>query len=147
MKRHKSLFKFSREHHDGLILAQLLKENAPQYKGMPHAPHEKRSYAVNFYKNNLIQHFREEEGHLFPLAKGRSSRLETLTSELIYQHQNLSANFKLIELENENFISIMDETGYLLEQHIRLEEREYFELIQEELSEEEFNELDKLLNT
>lgn len=137
MKRHNSLFKLSREHHDGLILAQLLKENAPQYKGMPHAPHEKRTYALNFFKTPLTNHFKAEEEILFPYGRGRSNRLETLTAELIFQHQNIAANFRLIELENENYIHIMDETGYLLEQHIRLEEREYFQLLQEELTEEE----------
>ncbi|NUN09136.1 MAG: hemerythrin domain-containing protein [Ignavibacteriaceae bacterium] len=141
MKRHKSLFKLSREHHDGLILAQLLKQDAPQYKGMPHTPHEKRTYALNFFKTHLIGHFKAEEEILFSFGKGKSSRLATLTGELIFQHQNLAANFKLIELENENYVHIMDETGYMLEQHIRLEEREYFQLLQEELSEEELEEL------
>ncbi len=139
MKRHQSLVRLSREHHDGLILAQILKQDSPQYKDMPHAPHEKRTYAINFFKTHLLKHFKEEEEILFPAAKGRSARLEVLTGELIFQHQNLSANFRLIELENENYIHVMDETGYLLEQHIRLEEREYFELLQEELSEEELD--------
>lgn len=145
MKRHQSLYKFSREHHDGLILAQLLKKDAPEYKGLPRAPHEKRAYAVSFFKNELTKHFKAEEEILFVMANGRNNRLDTLTAELIFQHQTLAANFKLIELENENYIRIMDETGYLLEQHIRLEEREYFPLVQEELSEEELAELEKKL--
>jgi hypothetical protein len=53
MKRHLSLQPLSREHHEALLLAQLLKKNAPAYKGLPLNEHEKIAYAVTFLKRIL----------------------------------------------------------------------------------------------
>ncbi|MEO7264876.1 MAG: hypothetical protein ABIW38_08185, partial [Ferruginibacter sp.] len=69
MKRHPSLISLSREHHGALILARLLQKNAPAYKGLPSDSNGKAVYALQFYKDELIQHFLQEE-KVLALVKG-----------------------------------------------------------------------------
>ena len=57
IKRHKALQPLSRDHHQGLILAQILKKGAPQYKGMPSTIEGKKEYAIAFSESELKQHF------------------------------------------------------------------------------------------
>ena len=57
IKRHKTLTPLSREHHSGLILAQLIKKGAPDYKNLPKTTTEKVKYTIDFYKSELIEHF------------------------------------------------------------------------------------------
>ena len=53
MKRHESLAPLSREHHEGLILAQLLKKGAPAYRGLPTDLAGKLSYAREMFERIL----------------------------------------------------------------------------------------------
>ena len=45
MKREEALAPLSREHHSTLILAQLLKKDAPVYHQLPAEPWDKAKYA------------------------------------------------------------------------------------------------------
>jgi iron-sulfur cluster repair protein YtfE (RIC family) len=144
MKRHPALHPLSHDHHQGLILAQQLKKDAPRYKGMPSTLEGKKDYAVSFYNTDLIKHFKDEEDVLFPASKGRSEKIDELISEIISEHRQIE---KLIDnLQNfDDVEQVMDELGHLLEKHIRKEERELFVMIEEALSEEELETLsDKL---
>ena len=136
MKRHPALHTLSHDHHQGLILAQQLKKGAPQYKGMPSTLEGKRDYALSFYKNELVQHFKDEEEILFPLVKNKNIDLDTMISEIISEHRKMESLVK--ELENTaNLEDLLDELGQLLEKHIRKEERDLFIEIEKVLSEEE----------
>ena len=61
MKRHEALAPLSREHHEALILAQLLKKGVPAYKGLPTDTAGKISYARQLYADKLRRHFLDEE--------------------------------------------------------------------------------------
>jgi hemerythrin-like domain-containing protein len=137
MKRHKALAPLSREHHGALLLAQLLKKDAPAYKGLPTLPAEKLIYAVKFYKDNLQTHFNKEEG-LLAKVRQYHAEIEKLTVEIIDEHQQLTNLFNNIEKEN-SLINSLDELGNLLESHIRKEERVLFPLIQQYCPEEILN--------
>ena len=144
LKRHKALQPLSRDHHQGLILAQILKKGAPQYKGMPATIEGKKEYTVLFYSSYLIKHFEDEEEILFPIVKGRSSMVDNLINEIIDQHRKMEN--LISEIQNaQDLEKILNEFGMLLEKHIRKEERELFNVIETLLSENELSELENKL--
>jgi len=126
MKRHPSLIPLSQDHQKGLLLAQLLKKNAPEYKGLPKDPIGKMNYAKEVYNNELDQHFKEEEEFVFPYLKGRSNEIDELVSEILSEHKILKKSILSLK-EGISLIDKMDKIGYLLESHIRKEERDLFE--------------------
>ncbi len=134
MKRHPSLVPLSREHHEALILAQLVKKNAPAYKGLPETVGGKKQYALAMFSNHLLPHFKKEEMILEQVA-GCHQSIAQLAAVIITEHKELAALFNSLETAPDT-ASVLDKTGYLLESHIRKEERELFPLIQEHCTEE-----------
>lgn len=144
MKRHKSLIRLSKEHHDGLILAQMIKKGAPQYKGMPSDSAGKKEYTINFFHNYLIKHFDDEENILMKNLQGKDSVLDELFKQMINEHIEIKILIEKIKSEK-NYENYLDELGYKLESHIRMEERELFERIQNVIDEKTLNALEEKL--
>jgi len=145
MKRHPALYTLSHDHHQGLILAQQLKKGAPQYKGMPETLEGKRDYTILFYNSELKKHFAEEEEILFPNVTGKGIEIGKLISEIISEHRRMEN--LIIEITNTDKLeNTMDELGWLLEKHIRKEERQLFVEIENVLSEEELSIISEKLN-
>ncbi len=142
MKRNPALHPLSHDHHQGLILAQQLKKGAPQYRGMPATIQGKKNYMVTFYNTDLKKHFNKEEEILFPFVKNKEKKVDDLIIEIVNEHRKME---KLIsEVENTNELAEkLDELGWLLEKHIRKEERILFVEIEKILNEDE---LEKLKN-
>jgi hemerythrin-like domain-containing protein len=138
MKRHSCLIALSHDHHHGLILAQLLKRDAPPYKSLPQTTGGKIEYAMNAWENELEKHFSNEENILFPFIKGRDESLDKLIEKILEEHKLLKRLFLNLE-KSENKIEQLNEIGLALESHIRLEERELFQRIQEVFSKEELD--------
>jgi iron-sulfur cluster repair protein YtfE (RIC family) len=136
MKRHKALQSLSQEHHHALIISQLIKFGSPKFKGLPITITGKKSHTVKFFRENLISHFRKEEGILFPLLRGKSTDIENLVKELVSQHKEIHSLVEQLKISVKPEIEL-DTIGKLLEVHIRKEERELFQMIQEILSEGE----------
>lgn len=132
MKRHEALAPLSREHHDGLILAQLLKKNAPAYRGLPTDLPGKLGYAREVFGDILDKHFIQEEQVLHAI-RGKHRAIDEMAKEIITEHNDLRKMFKKLgmygKLEED-----LDTLGHALEAHIRKEERELFPLIQEHAS-------------
>lgn len=142
MKRHIAIVQLSRDHQKGLMLAQLLKLNAPAYQGLPTDTVGKMSYTKETFELELKKHFEDEEKILFPSVKGRDSECDKLIDELVKEHLFLSENISHL-VESENLVNALDLIGKTLEQHIRKEERILFNRIQDLLNE---NELEFLKN-
>ncbi|MFA4924857.1 MAG: hemerythrin domain-containing protein [Ignavibacteriaceae bacterium] len=144
MKRHLALINFSREHHNALILAQILKKDGPNFRDLPSGDEGKRIYTLSFYDRELTKHFHNEE-IFFSFVNRQSSLLTEETALLIADHKKLAKWIqhlpKAVNLEN-----ILDKIGVLLEKHIRFEERIYFQKVQELFSEKELDELLTLLS-
>jgi iron-sulfur cluster repair protein YtfE (RIC family) len=140
IKRHKALQPLSRDHHHGLILAQLIKKGAPEYKGLPTTIEGKIEYTISFYNSSLKNHFKDEEEILFPAVIGKSDEIDKLISDIVAEHRKLEN--LIIELNKTKQSEItLDELGLLLENHIRKEEREVFPVIEKVLSVSELNDL------
>ena len=90
MKRHRSLIPLSRDHHRGLLLAQLLKKDAPEYKGLPTDATGKYNYLLDKWKFELKPHFKNEEKILFSSVKGISQQVDLLINELKTEHDELT---------------------------------------------------------
>ena len=123
IKRHSSLKNLSREHHDGLIFSLRLG------KGIKNNVARERleDYAKWFWKNHLTDHFKMEEQHLFPMIASR----HPLIKKAIAQHRQLEGYFDQDSLSTTDLQIVAD----LVKRHIRLEERELFQYIQENVDE------------
>jgi hemerythrin-like domain-containing protein len=94
------------------------------------------NYAKEIYNSELDQHFREEEDFVFPYLKSRNEEVDELVNEILSEHKILKNS--IVSLEDDDLLTDnMDKIGYLLEAHIRKEERFLFEKIPQVLSEEE----------
>lgn len=145
MKRHNALILLSHDHHHGLLLAQLLKKSAPAYKGLPSDTPGKINYAIDKFNSDLTIHFEDEEKILFPILKGKDREVDILIDELIEEHKKLRE--KIISLKDiPDPEDTMDEIGYLLETHIRKEERNLFQKAQQILVEEELSDIEVSIN-
>ena len=145
MKRHTALYPLSHDHHQGLILAQQLKKGAPQYKGMPSTLEGKKDYALSFYKSELVKHFQDEEEILFPSVKNKNAEVDKLIAEIISEHRKMESLVGDLE-KTEQLENVLDELGWLLEKHIRKEERDLFMEIEIVLSEDELKIISDKLN-
>ncbi|AFN74871.1 Hemerythrin HHE cation binding domain protein [Melioribacter roseus P3M-2] len=144
MKRHPSLVELSKEHHDGLILAQILKKDAPAYRDLPSDREGKRKYALQFYREDLVKHFYKEEKILLPFCSGISPELDKLFQRMLEEHKRLEKLFDKLKNESD-YENAMHEIGKLLDDHIRMEERELFESVQKHLDEEKLSLLSQKL--
>ncbi len=143
MKRHESLAPLSREHHSALMLAQLIKRNAPDYKGLPTTIGDKVEYALTIYNNNLKKHFAKEEAMLQEV-KSIHPAIAKLAEEIIAEHTLLTKLF--LSLKNTwDQEAVLNELGNELDAHIRKEERVLFPLIQEHSTEEMLQKIKPLL--
>ena len=135
MRRHESLIPLSRFHRSILFLALISKKNAPDVQGYPKTLEGKISYAIPFYEKKLQPHFRQEEEKLFPFIKNRHQALDRLVDELLFERKELHLLFgKLKASKNE---AVLNKIGELLEKHVRKEERQLFQKVQEIIPGEE----------
>lgn len=136
MKRHPALIPLSQDHHKALLLAQLLKRNAPEYHGLPKDLIGKMNFAKEIYHTELEHHFRDEEQFVFSYLKGKNAELDNLISEILNEHLILKEK-TLSLVDNPNLVAQLDEIGNILGEHVRKEERILFEKAQTILSDEE----------
>ena len=144
MKRHDSLVEISRFHRSVLFLAQMAKRNGPAFKGYPTDVEGKAAYALSFFDKSLREHFLMEDHRLLPNVRGKTPELDRLAREIQEEHIHLIHLFEALRtptaLEGK-----LDDLGVALEKHVRKEERELFQKIQEAFSESELQELKKRL--
>ena len=134
MKRHPALIPLSREHQPALLLAQVLKKDAPAFNGMPATVADKAVFALKMYHANLQIHFAKEET-IFATIKNVHADIDTMVAEIISEHQQLTTTFLALDKTN-NTVEELDALGNALDNHIRKEERILFPLMQEHCSEE-----------
>lgn len=130
LRRHPELIPYSREHHQVLLTAQLLKTDVPNYRGMPDTPVGKRTYVQIFLAELLEPHMQREETELFNRANTHPDLTEwinELRADHAFFRQEIPA---LNDLSDEDLVAAMNRLGQRLEQHVRLEERSFFQKYQ-----------------
>lgn len=132
LKRHPGLQPLSREHHEGLLLCWKIR------KGLNTSvdPERIKSYANWFFENKLVPHFKIEESAVFPVLgndhpEGRKA---------LNQYEQLIVLFR----GQFNTSEILEQLPEALENHIRFEERQLFNMIQDAASEEEWDKIEKV---
>ncbi len=124
IKRHESLKPLSREHHDGLLLCWKIRQGLSKKI----APERIAKYTRHFFNKNLEPHFYAEEQLLFPMI----DRQHDLILQAREDHHRLRHLFLLANPDEK----VLDLIQQQLEKHIRFEERQLFQEIQQQASPE-----------
>lgn len=132
IKRNPAIVTFSKDHHFALLLIWKIRE------GLKKEIETSRiiRYATHFFDTDLQYHFTEEETLLFnKLPADNSLKIQAENEHLIIKQMIDGLRNNL-----EDKIGIEDFATFL-EKHIRFEERELFNYLQETFSEEALNEI------
>ncbi len=144
MKRDEALAPLSREHHGTLILAQLLKKDAPVYRELPTEPWDKATYAQQQFEAHIKNHFAKEE-EMLDKVKACHETVTVLAGEIIAEHRQLAALFSSLS-NTDDLVNTMDKLAVALQEHIRKEERLLFPLLQQHCSPAQLQEIYELLH-
>ncbi len=139
MKRHEAIIPLSQDHHQALRLAVAIRKKAPNVRLARKSLEEKIKETEDTYQTELIPHFEHEEEILFPICKGRDEELDKLIDKVLAEHKMIKEAAE--NLRNGDPVENLDKFGEMLNNHVRLEEREVFQKIQEVVPEEELNKL------
>ncbi|RPG30119.1 MAG: hemerythrin domain-containing protein [Muricauda sp. TMED12] len=119
IKRHSALQGVSREHHHGLLLCWKIRTGLSKNVSTERI----KVYADWFYRTYLVPHFELEETYIFPIVGNDHPWVKKALSD----HRRLIRLFTSTTADMKTLGQI-EET---LEQHIRFEERQLFNHVQE----------------
>lgn len=128
MLRHEVLSPLSRQHHNGLALVVLAGRGMEKRGDRAAADWSAR--VVERYDMELANHFEAEEKVLFPAATAALGEM-ALVDELVAEHRKMES--LVAELRKKPARVALEEFLELLRTHIRREENELFEAIQERM--------------
>jgi iron-sulfur cluster repair protein YtfE (RIC family) len=146
LRRHPALRSLSRDHHLALQLARglqteaspLLRAQLPREKGALVA------YVQRVFAEELAAHFDSEDVVLAPAVAGRAADLDRIVCDIESEHVEiftLVAQLPDAAPDDAALQAMLDRLGHLLEDHVRREEREYYQRIQEVLDEASMQQL------
>jgi len=130
MKRHLALQELSRDHLRALVLAYALRHGRfsnPRYH-WPESPETQRDLVLAVYQAELKGHFALEEEYLLDILPEAPE-----TKQIIKQHQNIYLLMDELQAAKVSDLpQVLLTLGHDLEQHVRFEERHWFERLQAE---------------
>jgi hemerythrin-like domain-containing protein len=131
--RHATLQPLSRQHHQGLLVSLLLEKGLKKNASLK----EMRDFIIQFWEEELRLHFEKEDFLFLPLAYKYPQLFEVLI-QLKNEHQEIRLLIQKLnnEARSEQYETIIS-FAKILEKHIRFEERQLFNIIQETLPEDE----------
>jgi hemerythrin-like domain-containing protein len=129
IKRSKQLAPLSREHHDGLLFSWKIRqglENGTAFSKL-------RDYTIWFWQHHIKPHFYQEEKILLPYMP----KDHPLAIQLKNEHAHIRELILHLDADADKhtFIILCD----LLDRHIRFEERELFNFLEEILTPEQLD--------
>lgn len=125
MNRMPELRDLSDDHHNGLVLARKAKRATADQVAEIWREVERK------FQTELAIHFAIEEDHL--VEPMRAAGEAPLADQLVEEHRRLRA---LVAPDAPRTADALEQFGLALEQHIRFEERTFFEIAQQKLSAE-----------
>ena len=128
MLRDPSLIPLSQQHHNGLALCVLSRRSLAADSSPENVAKQARR-AIDRYELELINHFEIEEQVLFPACGAMP-----IIGELLEEHRAIEA--LVAELRTAPSAALLERFFTLLSRHIRREENELFEQIQQSLPRE-----------
>jgi iron-sulfur cluster repair protein YtfE (RIC family) len=144
IKRHEALFPLSHHHHHALFMALKFKKAGTEKS--KNSPEELKEELKQFWDINGNQHFRDEEEILLPIYAKYGSLEKQEITEMLLEHVQIRSYVHQILHTDENLVTLMNQLGQLLDDHIRKEERIIFPMIEKALPEEELVKLKPYLH-
>lgn len=124
MKRDPGLVTLSRDHHQALSVAQKLR------RATADTAQEARSAFVAYWEEHGRAHFRLEEEILLPAYATHADPYHPLVARALCDHVAIRASADALAVNEAPDPAILRELGESLADHVRLEERELFGLIE-----------------
>jgi iron-sulfur cluster repair protein YtfE (RIC family) len=151
MPRHSTFVPLSHDHHHALVLALRLRKGGPttHKDEWPTDFLEHAKAALHFFEIELEPHFKKEEAAIFgglPERLQNNPTLITLIAKLQEQHTKIRSLFGSVRksIGTQAMDCLREELsllGTLLDEHIRLEERQLFPILQAELTADELSQI------
>ncbi len=133
MKRDPALQSLSRDHHQALAIAlRLVRCDADAVE------HVQAAF-LRYWHEHGLEHFRAEEEILLPAFADYADAGHPLIARVLVDHHLIRHHAARIQREADEPLWRVRELGTLLSDHVRLEERELFPLIEEYLPPEELD--------
>ena len=132
IKRSPALVSFSKEHHSGLLLVWKIRQ------GLHKAVNAERisNYLLLSFKEELEKHFSDEEELLFCKLPAEDDLRKRAEEDHLAIHKLVNAI-----RENKEDTNLLNKFAIALEAHIRFEERELFNHIQNYIAEDELEKI------
>jgi hemerythrin-like domain-containing protein len=131
MKRDPALVPLSHDHHQALAVAQKLRRADAQ------SADQARSELVAYWEGHGREHFRLEEEILFPAYAGWGDPYHPLLARALCDHVAIRRKVNAATGDVAAPVSTLQKLGTMISDHVRLEERELFSLIESALPETE----------
>ncbi|MFC0015175.1 MULTISPECIES: hemerythrin domain-containing protein [Allobacillus] len=129
MKRHEGLIPLSHHHHHALVVSKSLKEIGTGKSDKTYKVILRE--LIDFWEKDGNEHFRDEEEVLIPLYLRFENEPDIdLIKKVLYQHAEIRGMIAAIRNNQQADHEQLNLLGYLLEEHVRLEERELFPIIE-----------------
>ncbi|MCU1274353.1 MAG: Hemerythrin cation binding domain protein [Bryobacterales bacterium] len=131
MLRDPALIPLSQQHHNGLALC-VLTERGLNTDGSPANVAKLAKRAIDRYEIELTNHFGIEEQLLFPMIERELGKMVIIT-ELVADHRALER--MIDQIRSAPSAELLEKFCELLRRHIRREENELFQDVQQRLPE------------
>ena len=124
MKRDPALVTLSHDHHLALYVARTLKRATAETAS------DGRAAFVGYWEEHGREHFRLEEEILLPAYAHHGDPHHPLVAQALCDHVDIRARADALMLDATRDPAILHELGARLADHVRLEERQLFPLIE-----------------
>ena len=131
MKRDPALVTLSHDHHQALAVAQKLRRADKQ------SADRARAELVAYRDGHGREHFRLEEEILFPAYAGYGDPYDPLLARALCDHVAIRREVDAAAGDPQAPVGTLQKLGAMISDHVRLEERELFPLIERALPETE----------
>lgn len=142
MIRHEAIAQLSRDHHQALLQAMACKRADDATAA------EVAATFVEFFDSEARHHFEVEEQVLIPhyvAYLGIEAAIEPVVVQVVREHVEIRSLVERLRA-GETDTAFVREVGQRLDAHVRLEERQLFVKIQENLSDDQLTELARVVN-
>jgi len=146
LKRDPALVPLSRDHHEALVQARALRiaaSGGEAERGKHPVLATARGF-LGYFEQQLLGHMQDEERTLLPVAEAAGVDSQRIRSE----HQELrglAAGIGESLRAASDPAALMQEAGQLLDDHVRYEERAFFEAVQQALTAQQLHDLGRAL--
>lgn len=124
MKRDPALASLSRDHHQALVVARALRRATDETAARA------REALTAYWDGHGRDHFRQEEELLLPAFAGYGDPHHPLVARVLCDHIAIRHQVDRLTREPEPAVADLQRLGDCLADHVRLEERELFPLIE-----------------